>query len=238
VSLHDHLLRVQEAQGSESLLAASVKFAHWLGFDTISTIAGIDRPGGATAFACVDNAPIGFRQIMDSPGHGGRDPVMQHCKRSSLPLAWDQQTYVCAKRGDMWEQQAPYGYRTGICVALHLSGGRHVCMGVDRHDPLPKNPDERARLAAHLQLFLVYAQSSALDQLLPTVFTVSARLTNRECEALKWTMEGKTAWEVGCILGISEQTAVKHLHRASQKLGCSNKHHAAVMALRFGLIHL
>ena len=29
------------------------------------------------------------------------------------------------------------------------------------------------------------------------------RLTARELEVLRWTMEGKTAWETGAILGIS-----------------------------------
>lgn len=49
-------------------------------------------------------------------------------------------------------------------------------------------------------------------------------------------MEGKTAWEVGAILSISEQTAVRHLNYATHKLGCVNKHQAVVEALRLGLI--
>ena len=32
-------------------------------------------------------------------------------------------------------------------------------------------------------------------------------LTARELEALRWTMEGKTAWEVGALLGVTERTA-------------------------------
>jgi DNA-binding CsgD family transcriptional regulator len=61
-------------------------------------------------------------------------------------------------------------------------------------------------------------------------------LTERELEALRWTMEGKTAWEVGSILGISEQTAVRHLSNATRKLGSVNKHHAVVTAMRLGLL--
>ena len=62
-------------------------------------------------------------------------------------------------------------------------------------------------------------------------------LTPRELEALRWTMEGKTAWEVGAILGISERTAVLHVSNAMHKLGCVNKHQAVLKALRLGLIH-
>ena len=61
-------------------------------------------------------------------------------------------------------------------------------------------------------------------------------LTPRELECLRWTMEGKTAWELGRILGISEQTAVRHVNNAAHKLDAVNKHHAVVKALRFGLL--
>ena len=63
------------------------------------------------------------------------------------------------------------------------------------------------------------------------------KLTPRELEALRWTMEGKTAWEVGTILGISERTAVLHLQNAMHKLEATNKHQAVLKALRLGLIH-
>jgi DNA-binding CsgD family transcriptional regulator len=49
-------------------------------------------------------------------------------------------------------------------------------------------------------------------------------------------MDGKTAWEVGSILGITERTAVLHLSNAMRKLGCVNKHQAVLKALRLGLV--
>jgi DNA-binding CsgD family transcriptional regulator len=49
-------------------------------------------------------------------------------------------------------------------------------------------------------------------------------------------MEGKTAWEVGNILGITERTAVLHANNATHKLGSANKHQAVLKALRLGLI--
>ena len=49
-------------------------------------------------------------------------------------------------------------------------------------------------------------------------------------------MEGKTAWELGSILGISERTAVLHINNATHKLGCINKHQAVLKALRLGVI--
>lgn len=74
-----------------------------------------------------------------------------------------------------------------------------------------------------------YVSSSPHERELPL-------LTPRERECLRWTMDGKTAWEVARILGISEQTAARHLSRAIRKLDCVNKHQAVLKALRLGLI--
>ena len=49
-------------------------------------------------------------------------------------------------------------------------------------------------------------------------------------------MDGKTAWEVGSIMSISERTAVLHLQNAMRKLDCVNKHQAVLKALRLGLL--
>jgi DNA-binding CsgD family transcriptional regulator len=154
-----------------------------------------------------------------------------------VPIIWNQDTYVSAGLGEKWESQARYGYRTGIALALHLPEGRHFFMGVDRDQALPPSPGEVTRLVADLQLFAVHALDAAQRVLLPAPPEVDMpSLTPRELESLRWTMEGKTAWEVGSILGISERTAVLHVNNATHKLGCVNKHQAVLRAIRLGLI--
>jgi DNA-binding CsgD family transcriptional regulator len=140
--------------------------------------------------------------------------------------------------GELWEEQAQFGYSTGIAMALHMPEGRHFVLGVDRDKPLPSDAGELQRVVADLQLFAVHAQEAALRLLLPEPMQPEKpALTPRELEALHWTMEGKTAWEVGAILGISERTAVLHVNNAMHKLGCVSKHAAVLKALRLGLIH-
>jgi DNA-binding CsgD family transcriptional regulator len=166
-----------------------------------------------------------------------RDPVMQHCKRQSLPIIWDQATYTAQGQGELWEEQARYGYQTGIAMALHLPEGKHFMLGVDRDRTLPTDRHELTRVVADLQLFAVHALDAAMRVLVPNEAAPEApSLTPRELEALRWTMDGKTAWEVGSILGIAERTAVLHLNNAMRKLGCVNKHQAVLKALRLGLI--
>jgi DNA-binding CsgD family transcriptional regulator len=221
----------------DELQSEVVGFAKRLGFDTVAATVVVDHLLGDAEFISVHNAPQDYLDALVTTENGRRDPVTQHCKRQSVPIIWSQATYVHEGHGDMWETQARYGYRNGIALALHMPEGRHFMLGVDRDQPVPRDPGELTRMVADLQLFAVHAQDAAMRILLPAAPDSDApTLTPRELEALRWTMEGKTAWEVGALLGISERTAVMHINNAMHKLGSVNKHQAVLRALRLGLI--
>jgi DNA-binding CsgD family transcriptional regulator len=229
--------QVLQARSREEFRDEVVRFTQRMGFETVSAITIIDHGLGNSEFITVDNTPDDFAEPYRDLGSCKRDPVLQHCKRQSVPLIWDRQTYVEHGAEDLWEQQAHHGYCTGIAMALHLPEGKHFLLGVDRDQPLPEDPDELQRVVADLQLFAVHAQEAAVRLLVPNdPSRERPSLTPRELEALRWTMEGKTAWEVGVLLGISERTAVLHVNNAMHKLGCFSKHQAVLKALRLGLI--
>jgi DNA-binding CsgD family transcriptional regulator len=214
-----------------------VGFTRRLGFETMSAMLVIDHTLGEAEFITVDNTPRAYKESFQNPMNGRRDPVMQHCKRRSVPIIWDQATYVSNGMGDKWEEQSHFGISNGIALALHMPEGRHFFLGVERDRPVPADPSELTRVVADLQLFAVYAQDAALRILAPRAMDPSLpSLSPRELESLRWTMEGKTAWEVGSMLGISERTAALHVNNASHKLGCVNKHQAVLKALRLGLL--
>lgn len=228
---------VLQARDRDEFRDEVVRFGRALGFETVSAMAVVDRGIDHSEFAVVDNTPREFLGVFNDPSAMRRDPVMQHCRRQSLPIIWDQGTYTSQGQGELWEEQARYGYHTGIAMALHLPEGKHFMLGVDRDRALPSDRHELTRVVADLQLFAVHALDAALRVLVPAASSPDApSLTPRELEALRWTMEGKTAWEVGSILGITERTAVLHVNNAMRKLGCVNKHQAVLKALRLGLI--
>lgn len=229
---------VVQARDREEFRGEIVRFARELGFETVSALTVIDHGMNNREFVVVDNTPVAYVDAFNDSSIYKRDPVMQHCKQQSLPILWDQNTYVDNGAGELFEQMAGFGYRAGIAMALHMPEGRRFVFGVDRDQPLPQHPAELQRLVADLQLFAVHAQEAASRLFLPASLQPERpALTPRELEALRWTMEGKTAWEVGTILGISERTAVLHVNNAMHKLGCVNKHQAVLKALRLGLIH-
>ena len=228
---------VLQARNRDEFREEVVRFARQLGFETVAALTVVERGMSGTDVVSVDNTPQAYNDAFFDARRNRSDPVIQHCRQQSVPIVWDQQTYLEQGLGELWEQQAQFGYRTGIAMALHLPEGRHFVLGVDRDQSLPADAGELQRLVADLQLFAVHAQEAAMRLLLPTpARTDRPALTPRELEALRWTMEGKTAWELGRILGISERTAVLHLNNAMHKLGCASKHQAVLKALRLGLI--
>ena len=204
----------------------------------MSASAIVDRPDTGSEFVAVHNTPAAFEQTFENLNIGRRDPVMQHCKRQTVPIVWGQKTYLDQGSIDLWDAQAQYGYRNGIAMALHLPEGRHFFLGVDRAQPLPADRIELTRLVADLQLFAVHAQDTAMRVLISEALQPERpALTPRELDVLRWTMDGKTAWEVGQLLNIAERTTVQHLQNAMKKLQCNSKHQAVLKALRLGLIH-
>lgn len=236
--LNERYLGVVQADCLDTLSATVSLFTANLGFERFAATMVLDRADGTVAHAWIDNAPPAYQASFCDVASGQRDPVMRHCKQAHTPIVWDQSTYTRVGQGEKWENQAPHGYGAGICLALHLPRGCHFILGVDRCGSHPADASEMVNRAAELQMFAVHAVDSAMRLILPSIHQRNAvELTSRERECLAWTMEGKTAWEVGAILSISEQTAVRHLNNATHKLGAVNKHHAVVKALRLGLIY-
>lgn len=235
--VQDGYLSVLGAKTRGELESVLLRCTRQLEFETFSAMTVVDRLQGEPEFTNIDNTPAGYCDTFLEPHGGKKDPVMQHCKTRSVPIAWDQSTYVRAERAELWEHQAQHGYRCGVTVAMHLPAGRHFVLGLDRRQDLPKDPRKVDAILAELLMFAVHAHEATTRIVaLESPAVPDASLTRRELETLRWTLDGKTAWEIGRILSIAEDTVARHAYNATQKLGCANKHHAAVKALRLGMI--
>ena len=61
-------------------------------------------------------------------------------------------------------------------------------------------------------------------------------LSSREYDCLYWAAQGKTSWEIGCILNISERTANFHIGNICRKLHVRTRQAAITAAIRQGLL--
>jgi DNA-binding CsgD family transcriptional regulator len=231
-------LDVSQATHVEAFQRRLISVAEEMDFGIVAAALVIERPGKAPTLIKVGNTPLGFEEASIDPEAAKRDPVIRRLKRLSVPFTYDQSLYVQEDAGDLWETQSPFGYRTGISVALHLPLSKHFLLGVDRVEPLPTDEMHLTRMFADLQLLAVHAQEAATRLLDPSQREAqeAPKLTKRETEVLKWTMEGKSAWAVAQILNCSEPTVNFHIRNILKKLDCSSKHQAALKAYALGLI--
>lgn len=231
--------QVSQADDLASFRQGLVDFANDLDFGLVVGVLAIEHrgPGAKTEYVAVGNTPEAFLEISRDNSVARRDPVHQRLMSLTKPLIYDQSFYVDAGAGELWEMYAPFGYRTGIAVGVQMPGYRRLLLGIDREEPLPTDPIKLNRMVADLQLLAVHAQDAAGRLLLSNRSPqAEVRLPVRQLEVLRLTMEGKSAWVVGSLLGISENTVNYHMKQLFKQLNVSTKQQAVLKALDLGLL--
>jgi LuxR family quorum sensing-dependent transcriptional regulator len=168
-----------------------------------------------------------------SRGYLAIDPLVKRLKAEMSPFAWSEVASLCRHDPEaqrIMDERAEFGLKSGITVPLPLFGGGLAGFSLS---------GERVEVPRHKRETFSLIATSALvctallqDNAAPTTIA----LTDREREALRWAAEGKSEWEIGVILGVSEHTAEKFLRSARVKLGASNRTHAVAEAIRLKLI--
>src|SRR3954452_9419681 len=121
---------VLKSRNRDEFLGEVTAFTRRLEFETFSATVVIDHLLGEAEFITIDNTPRDYKEFFRNRQSGRSDPVMQHCKRQSVPIIWDQTTYVIRGLGDKWEEQARFGISNGVALALHMPEGRHFFIGM------------------------------------------------------------------------------------------------------------
>jgi len=213
-------------------------FTESLGFGTVAATVITDHSRTLTEFQTVTNVPPAYLGEFENLDLSRIDPVSQHCKTSSAPIVWDRRTYASEREQELWQRQAAFGLRSGVAFAMHPGKGRHFMFGADWSYDRCASVRHFRRLAEDLLEFAAHAQAAAFELCQPAPPQADDRLLGRgELEALGWSMEGKTSWEIGAVMSISERHATLILHRAMRKLGCSTKYEAVLRAIRLGLLN-
>jgi LuxR family quorum sensing-dependent transcriptional regulator len=98
-------------------------------------------------------------------------------------------------------------------------------------------PELTARTKPALHLMALYA-FDRVHRLVGRQPDQRPQLTAREQEVLVWTAAGKSAWEIGEILGIAKRTVDTHAQSISRKLGAANRAQAVAIGMRERLINI
>lgn len=233
----DRIVALRNAADASALCAELIRITNDANFGRVNAMLVTEVASGKTDFACIGNTPEAFTAAFNDPVLGQRDPVMQHVRGHVTPIVYDQNTYVSAGAGELWETQAPFGYRTGIVVSIRLANCLRYAVGIDREEVISVCQETRARMTGEVMLMAAYSADAA-RKLLGSGHGIAqpVELTPREREILTWTLLGKSSWVVGELIGLDASTVNFHVRNAMRKFGVSSKHVAAVHAFKLGLI--
>jgi DNA-binding CsgD family transcriptional regulator len=158
------------------------------------------------------------------------DPVIVQAVRDTQPFRWGlgaaPRTQSETER-DLFEQAAKFGIRCGFTVPIHDSKGAVAAVSFATDDlniPFERSTNDHAQV---LQLLAMYFHAH-VRRMLSLDSAAGVSLSPRELECLEWSSRGKSAWEIGTIIGISRRTASFHLDNARAKLGVGTIRQAVV----------
>lgn len=170
------------------------------------------------------------------------DPVIAHCQDRSVPYLWSdalrRPKFVDPQLQSVWRmfgEAGEFGLRSGMSIPLHGPGTSWGLLSFACSD---RAADDLRELAGELTL-VAHATHDAARAFSAARFGSRApALTRRERQCLHWAALGKTSWEIGRLLSISERTSIFHLQNACQKLGVVGRQAAVARAVSLGLISM
>jgi LuxR family quorum sensing-dependent transcriptional regulator len=227
---------VQALQRAPSILKVKEILRHVaapLGFDHFLCWSPANQPL-SPGLAMFENWPAGWRSHYLENRLFANDPIFDHSQRTPDPFLWSEvlEQGVSRAAGRVMDAAAGFGMREGFVVPIYGIGGQLHGMTLAGRAP---SRDAAARAELHLISMYAYARAK---QLLRREPEPTIRLTPREREAVQWAAAGKTDWEIGELLNISESAAHKRVESAKRKFGVATRIQAIVEALRRGHIQL
>lgn len=216
------------------VMDAAERAFNGFGFETI-IVAGLPLSPDAdfSSRVMAKRWPTGWFDLYTQHDYEHYDPVVRHCRRTSVPFAWGEAPYDRVKEpraAEVMNRATDFRMSKGFITPIHGIGGFKAGISLGGQDI---DLNEHSKPALHLMSLYAF---EAICKLIDSQPEMDHRLTPRERETLSWASQGKTAYEIGAILHIGQRTVEEHLATAVRKLGASNRTHAVAIAIRNRII--
>lgn len=156
-----------------------------------------------------------------------RDPVMRACQKTVAPFLWSELgNYVTltAAQTDILERASRAGVGPGFTVPFHIPG---ECSG-SASFAVRTGQSLDTDVIPFVQHIACYAFEAARrlslhrEQLDAGIFEAPG-LTERQLDCIVLMAQGKSDWDIGKILSISQRTVQEHLDLARAKYGVGSR---------------
>ncbi|WP_460144508.1 autoinducer binding domain-containing protein [Pseudomonas sp. S2_A02] len=227
------LTQLSYAQKMETAYEISLNLVKNLGFNFCAFSITSQTKGTHRNQIQLNNYPTEWNTRYEQEHFGEVDPILAHCKHSELPILWQEEVF--SKTPTLWQAQKQQGLHYGWSQSVHDQNGLCSMLSLARSNcpittyDLYKNLGYAMFISRHLHGLV------AKDLPVPSK-PGTVHLSSREIEVLKYSADGKTAYEIAIILNLSESTVQFHIRGAIRKFGVNNKIAAVIRAARAGVI--
>ena len=180
--------------------------------------------------------PKGWRERYAEARHSDSDPVFRHVLKSGSPILWSECRERALSSGaskrslSVFGEAAEFGLEDGFIMQAAGFGGIPGAVTFGGADP-----DLGPKAQLSLRLVAAFAYEGFRRQV-EGFKPVPPSLSKRELEVLRWSAEGKTAWEIGTILTIGERTVRTYQDQVKTKYRVSTIIQAVVQAALDGTL--
>ncbi|WP_394890370.1 autoinducer binding domain-containing protein [Mesorhizobium sp. AaZ16] len=160
------------------------------------------------------------------------DPVIMRARCGGCPFRWGSDmggVMTSPVQQRLFDEAAEFGIRCGLTIPIVDRRGCFAAVTFAADEPNPAFLRVAERYEQALQLMATCFHISVRHRLSGNRTVDGVVLTPREYECLQWAARGKSAWDIGCILGIKPRTAAFHLDNAKKKLGVRTKDQAVAL---------
>ncbi len=150
------------------------------------------------------------------------DPVIAEALGNPEPFEWGPgvtPSTLSPQQLELLDDAAFFGIRYGFTIPIHDSRGPIAAITYASQERGPVFQCCIERNGRVLQLMALYFHAHARRKVVTDRLVDGVALSPRELECLEWAARGKSAWDIGQILGITRRTAAFHLDNAKAKLG-------------------
>ncbi|MER8563688.1 LuxR family transcriptional regulator [Mesorhizobium sp. M0578] len=208
----------------------------WIAYGSLTPDQGFLKPDRRDP-TIILNYPDEWQERYFELGYDKMDPIIKTSRQRTSAFRWsdvysDPNTTEDERR--VLDEAATFGLRSGISVPLHGPQGRFAIMSFAR----PKDYGFQNKTITYLALAALHFHLRVAQLANLSGIEEAPELSARERECILWTARGKSSWETGRILGISENTVNFHMKNAMRKFNTGSRTVAAIKAVNFGIIEL
>ncbi len=234
---HDGLQRFTSVQTVEEITLLCQSHCEALGFDKFIYALRIPSQFSESRVIMVNGYPDPWLDRYWGNNYHMDDPILAYCGQSILPIQWQDVAADSNSTGArIMHEAVDFGLRSGITMPVHSPKGELGVLSFALNRPVRSAREVTTHAMPYVQLLATSVHEAVKRVSGMADATPPMPLTPREQECLRWTADGKTSWEIGQLLSMSERTVNFHLSNSMSKLDVCNRQHAVAKAVLRGLI--